>query len=91
MKNIEIFPDGSQIPKWFYEDRQVSLSDFKNQYIITDFGVKDDGNVYTEVFQSVIDKAALSGGVVIVPKGEYITGALFFKDGVSTCICFQFI
>lgn len=86
MNNNEFFPDGTKTDSWFYEERKPNLSDFKNQYIITDYGVKDDGNVYTEMLQSVIDKAAQSGGVVVVPKGEYLTGALFFKEGVSLYI-----
>lgn len=86
MNKTEFFPDGSIISEWFYEDRKVNLDDFENKYYITDFGAKNDGKVYTREIQFAIDKAAERGGVVIVPEGEYISGALFFKEGVSFCI-----
>lgn len=50
-------------------------------YIITNFGVTADSNkVHTQAIQQVIDKAnSNGGGTIVIPKGVYLTGALFFK------------
>lgn len=83
----EFFPDNTVISDWFYNADTPSIEDFKNKYLITDYGILNDGKVYTEKLQALIDKAAASsGGLIVVPKGEYITGALFFKQGVSLYI-----
>ena len=56
-------------------------------YDITKYGVKADGKIYTELFQALIDKVHMSGGgVIFVPAGTYITGALFFKENVNLYI-----
>lgn len=79
----EYFPDGTLIDSWFYETEKPVLSDLGKQYILTGYGIKDDGKVYTREIQTLIDTAAANGGgVIVVPKGTYITGALFFKQGV---------
>ncbi len=54
-------------------------------YIITNYGAVSDGHtVNTSVIQAVIDKCSLNGGGnVIVPKGVFITGAIFLKQGVN--------
>lgn len=37
--------------------------------------------------QNLIDRAYENGGgVIVVPKGTYLTGALFFKQGVNLYI-----
>jgi len=55
------------------------------RYVITDYGAVDDGKtVNTKAIQSAIDKcAADGGGVLIVPKGTFLTGSVFFKQGVD--------
>lgn len=84
MERQEVFPDGTVIDEWFYECVTPQLCDYKNKRKITDYGVKDDGNVYTEKIQHLIDElTSLGGGLIVVPNGEYYTGALFFKKGVS--------
>ena len=77
----ELFPDGTPIPQWFSDTTKVVLSDLGKQYVITDYGVKNDSTVIqTALIQKVIDMAAANGGgVVIVPEGTFLTGALFFK------------
>ncbi|HVX86862.1 MAG TPA: glycosyl hydrolase family 28 protein [Phycisphaerae bacterium] len=52
---------------------------------ITDFGAVDDGKTLnTEAIQKGIDSLASSGGgTLVVPKGTFLTGALFFKPGVN--------
>ncbi|MFW0718454.1 glycoside hydrolase family 28 protein [Pedobacter sp. N23S346] len=55
------------------------------EYNITKFGVKSDSTVLqTKAIQKVIDKAfAKGGGTIIIPKGTYLSGALFFKKKTS--------
>ena len=50
-------------------------------YIITKHGVPEDSSkLNTVAIQKVIDKAeANGGGTIIIPKGVYLSGALFFK------------
>jgi polygalacturonase len=50
-------------------------------YVITKFGVGTDSTrLQTKVIQDVIDKAEENGGgTIVVPKGVFLTGALFFK------------
>lgn len=74
------FPDGTTIPKWFFDTKKVKLESLGEQFIVTDFGVKNDSTIIqTEAIQAIIDKAAKNGGVVIIPKGVFLSGALFFK------------
>lgn len=55
------------------------------EYEIVRYGVKADSTiVQTKAIQKVIDKAfAKGGGVIVIPKGTYLTGALFFKEKTS--------
>uniref|UniRef100_F4CED3 Glycoside hydrolase family 28 n=1 Tax=Sphingobacterium sp. (strain 21) TaxID=743722 RepID=F4CED3_SPHS2 len=76
-----LFPDGTKIPKWFSDTSKVPLEKLGKPYVITDFGVSADSTiVQTKAIQQVIDRAAENGGgVIIVPKGTFMSGALFFK------------
>ena len=51
------------------------------EYDITKFGVKNDSTILqTKAIQKVIDQAfAKGGGTIVIPKGTYLSGALFFK------------
>lgn len=87
------FPDGTPINNWFYSNYTKiksalqSPSATANSYIITDYGIKDDGNIYTEEFQKLINSVYDNGGgYIIIPDGTYMTGALFFKPGVNLYI-----
>lgn len=76
----DLFPDGTPIPEWFRQNEIVNIRDLGTAYNLADYGVVNDSTVLqTEKIQAVIDRAAEQGGVVIVPKGTYLTGALFFK------------
>jgi polygalacturonase len=57
-------------------------------YRITDFGaVTNSQTVNTKAIQSAIDRCAGNGGgVVVVPKGTFMSGALFFKPGVNLLV-----
>ena len=50
-------------------------------YVITKSGVSTDSTkLNTHAIQNVIDKAeANGGGTIVIPKGVFLTGALFFK------------
>jgi polygalacturonase len=57
------------------------LTATSQDYVITNFGVNTDSTkLNTQAIQNVIDKANDSGGgTIVIPKGVYLTGALFFK------------
>ena len=58
------------------------------RYVITDFGaVTNAQTVNTKAIQSAIDVCAGNGGgVVVVPRGVFMSGALFFKQGVNLLV-----
>ncbi len=53
-------------------------------YLIKDFGALNDGKLCTPAIQKAIDEAYENGGgTVIIPAGEFLTGALFLKDNIE--------
>lgn len=53
-------------------------------YCVTDYGAKSNGNLCTEAFQKAIDDCFLGGGgEVVVPTGEYLTGGIRLRSGVT--------
>lgn len=79
----ETFPDGTPVEDWFYEAGIPELTELGRQYVLTQHHIFDDGKVYTEQIQALIDTAASDGGgVIVVPAGTYMTGSLFFRQGV---------
>ena len=79
----EFFPDGMPIDDWFYQTDIPTLESLGKSYVITNYGVVDDGKIYTKQLQNLIDFVSENGGgVIFVPAGTYYTGALFFKQGV---------
>ncbi len=76
-----LFPDGSPIPDWFNQNEIVDINTLGKHYRITDYGVVNDSTLLqTEAIQSVIDQSHQNGGgVIIIPKGVFLSGALFFK------------
>ena len=80
----EKFPDGTTIPDWFYQYDPVDVASLGKAYRITDYGVvaNDSNLIQTQAIKAVIDKAAAEGGgVVVIPRGTFLSGALFFKPG----------
>ena len=79
----QLWPDGTEISAWFNDTSRVDVATLGRQYVITDYGVKMDSTLLqTEAIQSVIDRvAADGGGVVVIPRGTFLTGALFFRQG----------
>lgn len=84
MSKKEFFPDGTLIDDWFYDTKVPELEELGKQYVLTRYNILDDGRIYTKEIQALIDEAAADGGgVIVVPAGTYLTGALFFKQGVA--------
>ena len=82
-QKADLFPDGTPIPEWFRQIDSVKIENLGKQYKITDYGILNDGRIYTKEIQALIDKVASDGGgVIVVPQGTYLSGALFFKQGV---------
>lgn len=77
------WPDGSEMDDWFLKAGKVDVALLGRQYVITDYGVTTDSTVVqTKTIQRVIDRCAEEGGgVVVIPQGTFLSGALFFKPG----------
>lgn len=84
-KKISTFPDGTPVSTWFTDTTKIELGQMGKQYVITDYGVKEDSTIIqTQQIQKAIDACYENGGgVVVVPKGTYLTGSLFFKQGTN--------
>ena len=83
----ERFPDGTPIDPWFFDTHVPQPSELGRPYVLTDYGILDDGRVHTQAIQRLIDQAAEEGGgVIIVPAGTYLSGALFFRPHVNLCV-----
>ena len=82
-ERVQAWPDGSQMEPWFADTARVDVERLGRQYVITDCGVRPDSALLqTEAIQAVIDSAAASGGgVIVVPRGTFLTGSLFFRPG----------
>jgi polygalacturonase len=59
----------------------IALQANAQDYLITKYGVPvDSTHLHTQAIQRVIDQAADNGGgTIVIPKGVFLTGALFFK------------
>ncbi len=55
------------------------------RFSIADAGALADGKtVNTKAIQALIDRvAAGGGGTVVIPAGTFVTGSIFFKQGVN--------
>lgn len=78
-----LWPDGTPIAEWFNDTTKVDVNTLGKKYVITEYGVRNDSTiVQTEAIQKVIDLAASNGGgVIVIPRGTYLSGSLFFKQG----------
>ena len=79
----QLWPDGSLMDKWFSDTAKVDVATLGRQYILTEHGVAaESSQVQTRAIQAVIDKAAAEGGgVIVVPKGTFTSGSLYFRQG----------
>lgn len=81
--SVEKWPDGTVMDAWFKDTAKIDVATLGRQYVLTDYGIiAGSRQVQTQQIQAVIDRCAQEGGgVVVVPEGEFLTGALFFKQG----------
>ena len=79
----ELWPNGEPMAEWFRDTTKVKVQDLGRQYVLTSYGVRQGTtDIQTKQIQAVIDKAASEGGgVIVVPKGTFYSGSLFFKQG----------
>ena len=79
----EAWPNGEPMSAWFKDTTKVDVATLGRQYVLTDYGVRQGTtDVQTRQIQAVIDKCAQEGGgVVVVPKGTFFSGSLFFRQG----------
>jgi polygalacturonase len=59
-----------------------------NRFLITSYGAIGDGqSLNTKAIQSTIDACAnQGGGNVVIPKGTFLTGSIFLKQGINLLI-----
>lgn len=86
--NNDRWPDGSKMDTWFQDTTRVDVNTLGRRYVVTDYQVGLDSTVVqTRALQQVIDRCHREGGgVVVVPRGTFLTGALFLKDGVNLMV-----
>ena len=79
----ELWPDGTSMSPWFQNVEKVDVNSLGKRYVVTDYGVSTDSTVVqTAALQAVIDRAAgEGGGVIVIPQGTFLSGALFFRPG----------
>jgi len=77
----DAFPDGTPVSEWFKTDNEPITCPQGRKYVVTDYGVSNDSTVVqTPLLQKVIDTAAQQGGgVIVIPRGTFLTGSLFFR------------
>lgn len=66
--------------------QQIVKPTFRDKdYVVTDFGAKGDGtSKSTEIINSLIATCSQEGGGrVVVPKGVFLTGAIYLKSNVN--------
>jgi polygalacturonase len=66
----------------------VSLLPAAQRFVITGHGANGDGKTLNTIaIQAAIDRCATNGGGdLVVPKGTFITGAIFLKQGVNLIV-----
>jgi polygalacturonase len=75
-------------PAWINQS-PVKVRKHEKRFDVTKFGALGDGvTVNTKAIQAAIDKCAKhrGGGVVVVPKGTFLSGAIFLKQGVNLMV-----
>ncbi len=82
-QQLGTWPDGTTMDAFFSDTSKVDVRTLGKQYVITDYGVRNDSSlVQTKEIQAVIDRCASEGGgVVVIPEGTFLSGSLFFKQG----------
>jgi polygalacturonase len=71
-------------PAWVKEVGAKTTPTAKTIFAATKYGVVGDGKTLnTQALQQAIDAAAKKGGVVTLTPGQYLTGSIFLKKGVT--------
>ncbi|QIL77687.1 glycoside hydrolase family 28 protein [Hymenobacter sp. HDW8] len=71
-------------PAWVKEVGAKSMPTTKMTFAAATYGVVGDGKTLnTKAIQKAIDAAAKNGGVVTFEPGQYLTGSIFLKKGVT--------
>lgn len=88
MAKQDVWPDGTTMDQWFANREKVDVNTLGKRYVVTDYGVTNDSTlVQTAALQAVIDCAGNDGGgVVVVPKGTFLSGALFFRPNTHLLV-----
>ncbi len=70
-----------------FEMPNIKIPDFSNckRFLITDFGaILGNQSSTTNAITKAIDEAnKIGGGIVVIPKGEWLTGKIHFKSNVN--------
>ncbi len=87
-KKKALWPDGSEMSPWFTDTASVDMNQLGRRYVVTDYGVTTDSTlVQTRALQAVIDRCAHEGGgVVVIPRGTFLSGSLYFRQGTHLLI-----
>lgn len=87
-RQSRLWPDGTPIDAWFSDTTLTDPSSLGRRYVVTDYGVGLDSTVVqTRQLQQVIDRCAREGGgVVVIPRGTFLSGSLFFRQGTHLMI-----
>ncbi|MCR5680566.1 MAG: exopolygalacturonase [Prevotella sp.] len=81
----ELWPNGEPMSEWFTDTTKVNVASLGRQYVLTSYGVRQGTtDIQTKEIQAVIDRCANEGGgVIVVPKGTFYSGSLFFRQGTN--------
>ena len=81
----ELWPNGEPMSEWFTDTTKVNVASLGRQYVLTSYGVRQGTtDIQTKEIQAVIDRCANEGGgVIVVPKGTFYSGSLFFHQGTN--------
>ncbi|MCR5159307.1 MAG: exopolygalacturonase [Prevotella sp.] len=84
----EQWPNGEVMDAWFKDTTKVDVKTLGKQYVLTSYGVRQGTtDIQTRQIQAVIDRCAQEGGgVIVVPKGTFYSGSLFFRQGTHLYI-----
>ncbi|WP_400191763.1 glycoside hydrolase family 28 protein [Hymenobacter sp. B81] len=71
-------------PAWVKEVGAKTQPRANKTFLVTKYGAVADGKTLnTKAIQQAIDAAAKKGGVVTFAPGQYLTGSIFLKKGVT--------
>ena len=77
------FPDGTPMEPWFEETEAPDPRSLGPACSLAEAGIQPDGRAHTAEIQALIDRLHENGGgVLTVPEGTWMTGALYFRPGV---------